>query len=366
MGTVGLVRRLIPALAVLLAVALLGYGAPVARATSPNPIAGDWGLYTGPNDNVYPPYAAATGKTKQVLGRVALHPRAVWYNNLDDMWHVAVRLRQLIADTQHGDPNALVQLSIFREYPDGESRKNVPLTPAEQQAYRDWTDVVAQTIGNTRTLLVLEPDLAMNANDGRRHTQVVDSAVRLGLVNYAARTYSALPRTTVYLDAGASDWMPASDDATNLIAAGVQYARGIAIGATHAAAVGPDVAFGAKVIQTLAARGYPGKTMIEDTSDNGRPYTERQFIRKHHGKVYTDDVVCKTRREQHCMTLGVPPTDNPSIYNKVLHLTARQRADVAQYVDAYIWFGRPWIGGNGTTHTMQRLIGIAKTTPYQH
>ena len=365
MGTVALVRRLIPALVVLLAASLLGYAAPAARATSPNPIAGDWGLYTGPNDFVYPPYASATGKTRQLLGRVALHPRAIWYTSLDTA-RLASRIKQLIADTQHGDPNALVQLAIFREYPDGESHKNVPLTPEEQQAYRDWTDIVAQAIGNTRTLLVLEPDFAMNANNRGHHTQVVDAPVRQSLVAYAAKTYSALPRTSVYLDAGASDWMSPADDAANLIAGGVQYVRGIAVGSTHAAAVGPDVMFGEHVIQQLAARGYPGKTMIEDTSDNGRPYTESQFVKKHHGKVYGDEVVCKSRREQRCMTLGVPPTDNPSRYNRVLHLNARQRAAVAQYVDAYVWFGRPWIGGNGSTHTIQRLLGISRTTPYQH
>lgn len=86
-------RRLIPVLAVLLTASLLGYGAPAARATSPNPIAGDWGLYTGPNDSVYPPYAAAGGKTRELLARVALHPRAVWYTNPDDLVHVASRLK---------------------------------------------------------------------------------------------------------------------------------------------------------------------------------------------------------------------------------------------------------------------------------
>lgn len=364
MGTDHGVRRLIPALVLLLAAALLGYAAPPSRATSPNPIGGDWGIYTGPMDHAYPPYAASTGTTRRLLARVALHPRAVWYTNPDDFAHLDARIKQLIADTQHGDPNVLVQLAIFREYPDGESRINVPLTPQEQQSYRDWTDAVARAIGGTRTLLVLEPDLAIDANRHGRGEVVADPSVRLGLVNYAAQKYSALPRTTVYLDAGASDWLSPAADADNLIAAGVQYVRGIAVGATHAAAVGPDVVFGAKVIRALAARGYPGKTMIEDTSDNGRPYTEAQFRRKYHGDA--EALVCRSRREQRCMTLGVPPTDNPSRYNRLLRLNAVQRADVARYVDAYIWFGRPWLGGNGATYPLSRLIQVAKTTPYQH
>ena len=54
-----------------------------------------------------------------------------------------------------------------------------------------------------------------------------------GLRISAAKLFSALPHTTVYIDAGAADWLSVGQAAWLLENAGVQYARGFSLDDTH-------------------------------------------------------------------------------------------------------------------------------------
>ena len=42
----------------------------------------------------------------------------------------------------------------------------------------------------------------------------------------------------------------------------------------------------------------------------------------------------------------------------------RPNALAAQYVDAYLWFGRPWLYKQAAPFVLDRALTLARTTPY--
>ena len=175
----------------------------------------------------------------------------------------------------------------------------------------------------------------------------------LGLVKAAAAQLSALPRTTVYLDAGDADWLPVDKAAALLVHAGVQYTRGFALGATHYSSASGNVTYAAAVEQALAAKGYPGKRAVLDTADNGRPFTWTYWHahKKTMGSDFDNATVCRSTAPTHpCVTLGHAPT--------------WQVGNAAPYVDAYLWFGRPWLIRQASPYSQSRALWAARTTPY--
>jgi hypothetical protein len=350
-----LLRLLATSLAALVAIAL----APAlpAHATAGNPLAGSWGVHTGRWDRTYPAYAHSSGRKKRLYAKVALRPHAAWMTQ-GDPGTMAKTLTAYIRDTQHGNPNALVQFALFHEWPRGEGRRGVRMTAAEQAQYRRWIDTAVRVIGSTRAMVILEPDLALNGPHG--HT--ADPAVRLSLVKYAAQRLSSLPRTTVYLEAGAPDWLSAKHAVRLLVSAGVAYTRGFALGGTHHTSVGADVNYATAIIGGLTRAGYPGKRAVLDTADNGRPFTYQQYRRHHSHKSFLTPMICRNKRQRTCVTLGVPPTANPTAYARRLHLSAAQTNRLGAYVDAFVWMGRPWRGNNGHAFSPKRLLQAARTT----
>jgi hypothetical protein len=348
-------RLLVASVAALLALVL----APAipAHATSGNPLGGTWGLYTGKWDLTYPTYQRLRGRKKRLAARVALRPHAAWFANPDES-KLVTNLGEYIRNTQHGNPNALVQFALFHQWPGGEKHRNVPMTAQEQAQYRHWIDTVVRVVGSTRALIILEPDLALDAPGG--HT--ADPGVRLSLVRYAAQRLESLPRTSVYLEIGAPDWLSVPTAAQVLVSAGVGYTRGFAVGGTHETPLGKDAVYAAAISRRLAALGYPGRTAVLDTADNGRPFTHRQGSRKYpHGKSYG---VCRNKRERRCLTLGVPPTTNVLAARRGLRLTSAQRSALAGTVDAFVWFGRPWRDQGGATFSANRMVQLGRTTPF--
>lgn len=329
-----------------------------AHASAGNPLTGTWGVHTGRWDKTYPAYAHASGRKKRLYAKVALRPHAAWMTQGDPA-KMAGTLTQYIRDTQHGNPDALVQFALFHEWPRSEARRNIPMTAAEQAGYRRWIDTAVRVIGSTRTLVILEPDLALNGPHG--HT--ADPAVRLSLVRYAAQRLSSLPRTTVYLEAGAPDWLSVRHATQLLVRAGIGYTRGFALGGTHHTSVGADVDYAARIISRLTSAGYPNKRVVLDTADNGRPFTYQQYRRHHSHKSFLTPVICRNKRQRTCVTLGAPPTANPSAYARKLRLNRAQTGRLAAYVDAFVWMGRPWRGNNGAAFSPKRLLQAARTTP---
>ena len=350
-------------LAVIAALAVNCGPAPVALAGVANgglpgtpagdPLAGlPWGTYSGPLDEVFPAYRSATGTDRILLGRVALAPRVRWFGAWYPDGGVRAVIRQYIANVTGGDPDVLAQAAVFRMVPwEGEACRRQP-TLAEQAGYHRWIRAFAAGIGTARMALILQPDLPF-AQCVPRH-----STLPLRLVAQAARIFGALPHTTVYIDAGAADWLSASRAARLLRTAGVAGVRGFALDATHYDATAHEIAYGARIVRALADAGVPGRHFVINTAANGRPFTYQQY----HGPDFDNAAVCVTARSSRCVTLGIPPTTQVAAPRWGLPAGSRRLA--RRMVDAYLWIGRPWLINQADPFDLQRTLALAATTPF--
>jgi endoglucanase len=327
--------------------------AGLSGAPQSNPLAGmAWGNYSGSQDEVFPAYRAATGTDRQLLARIALRPRARWFGAWYPTSGITQTVRAYIANATGGDPAVLAQVAVFRLVPwEGAACRSLP-TAAEQADYHAWIDAFAAGIGSSRVALILQPDLPFGLCVPHH------SRLPLQLVAYAARVFDALAHTTVYIDAGAADWPTVHEAAGLLEMAGVRYARGFALNATHYDATGHEILFGAAVARALAGAHIPGRHFVINTAGNGAPFTYQQY----HGPNFDNAAVCRTRGARRCVTLGIPPTWRVALPQ--WRLSARQRGLAARYVDAYLWFGRPWLDDQSDPFDLPRALSLAATTPF--
>jgi endoglucanase len=89
---------------------------------------------------------------------------------------------------------------------------------------------------------------------------------------------------------------------------------------------------------------------VIDTADNGQAFTWSQYYAKHPRGDFDNAETCRTRIETQCDTLGIPPTPNTG--------------GAADVVDAYLWFGRPWLYRQASPFRLDRALAVARTTPY--
>jgi endoglucanase len=333
-----------------------------AVAGAGNPLAGrTWGVYRGNGDQAWAPYTRATGTTKQLLGEIALRPRAKWFGGWIPDSQIAAKVRAYVANSQAGDPQALVQMAIFRMRPwEHDACKRLP-TPAEQASYKRWIGAFASAVGSAHAAIVLQPDgpFALCAPGG--------STLPSRLVGYSARVLGALPNTSVYIDAGAADWPAAGrqggvDAAVRiLMPAGIQYVRGFALNSTHYSATADEVARGAAIARALAARGVPGKHFVVNTSSNGHPFTFGSYT----GADPDNAFVCRSKDEpasRTCVTLGIPPTAD--VADPRWGLSAGTNQLARTYVDGYLWFGRPWLYRQADPFVTSRAVQLVRSSPY--
>ncbi|MEU4044435.1 glycoside hydrolase family 6 protein [Streptomyces antibioticus] len=107
---------------------------------------------------------------------------------------------------------------------------------ADAAAYDAWVQGVAQGIGNGKALTVVEPDgLALlpkdcGANADPTGTQTTE---RIASVRSAVETLARRPATSVYIDAGSSNWQPVGTIAQRLLDAGLDKAQGFALNVSN-------------------------------------------------------------------------------------------------------------------------------------
>jgi endoglucanase len=331
-------------------------------AAADNPLAGrPWGVYKGAAEQSWPPYVSATGTRKTLLGRIALRPKAKWFGGWIPNTQIADKVRAYVTNSQAGNPDALVQMTVFRMKPwEHEACTRLP-TVAEQASYKDWTNRFAAAVGTAHAAIVLQPDgpFALCAPGG--------STLPSSLIAYSARKLSALPNTSVYVEAGAADWPAAGrqggvDAAVRiLVQGGVRYARGFALNGTHYSSTPNEVARGAAIVSALAAKGIPGKHFVVNTSSSGHPFTFGSYT----GADPDNAFVCSTRSDpvaRTCVTLGIPPTSD--VANAKWGLPAATRSLAATYVDGYLWFGRPWLYRQADPFVLSRALQLVRSTPY--
>ena len=326
-----------------------------AAQVAANPLSAQpWGVYKGSGDQAWAPYARSSGQTKQLLAKIALRPKAKWFGDWIPENQVQKKVRAYVANASGGNPGSLVQLTVFNLKPwEHDACRRLP-TASEQAHYKRWVDAFARGVGAQRTALILQPDgpFATCTPGG--------STVPSQLIAYAAKRFSALPRTAVYIDGGAADWPYRSSSAAVdfLVRDGIAYTRGVALNSTHYSATGDEVERGTAIVTELARRGITGKHVVVNTSSNGRPFVFGDAP----GNDPDNATVCASRTSVHCVTLGIPPTTD--VANARWGLTEAQRAHARQYVDGYLWFGRPWLYRQADPFLMGRALQLVRTSPF--
>lgn len=321
-------------------------------ASRSNPLAGmRWGVYSGSADNSpYPFYQRAGGAARKLLAKIALRPLMFSFGDWFSDGEIRSVAQQFVAQLTDGNPAVLAQVAIFRLDPwEGAACPHGYWGAADQASYRKWIDAFAAGIGSSRVALVLQPDLAF--------ATCAPSRVPLELVNYAARRFSALPHTTVYIDGGVHYWPSFSRALWMLEQAGVRYARGFALNTTEYDATGAELEYGARLAQALAAAGIPGKHFLINTAENGAPFLNGQYP----GNAQNPRV-CRSRLDRLCATLGIPPTTN--VASPRWDLSAGDRALARRYADAYVWVGRPWLDNGSGPFDFSRALGLVASSPW--
>ena len=157
-----------------------------------------------------------------------------------------------------------------------------------------------------------------------------------------------------------ADWL--RDDpakaADILEPAGVAGVRGFALNSTHYSSTAREIRFGTRVVRELASRGIPDKHFVINTSSNGKPFAGYSYT----GPNFDNARVCGSLIDTECVTLGIPPTLD--VANPEWGLTHRNNRRARRHVDAYLWFGRPWLYNQADPFDLQRALAITSTTPY--
>ena len=176
--------------------------------TAPNPLVGTkWFV-----DRMEPAYgqwrkwkrAGQTGKA-DTIWRLAREPRFRWFGALHQPAHAeegarlpqprAVRPARLRPDDgRHAPPGA----GVRPDYLAGGR--------AEDRRTMKWYDQFAAAVGDARVVIAFEPD-SLGTIDCLARSRRDD---RLRMLRHGVDVLSQLPNATIYLEAGASDWEPAT------------------------------------------------------------------------------------------------------------------------------------------------------------
>jgi endoglucanase len=324
------------------------------RGTPDNPLVRPWGVYQGPSEMPWLPYLAAPADQQALLDKIVQRPKATWFGAWQPNIDITERVENYLAMTTGGDPDVLAQITIFRMVPwERDACDRLP-TAAEQASYYEWIDGFAAGVHDTHLAVVMQPDapFGLCAPGG--------SQLPLHMVRYAVRKLSALANTSVYIEAGAADWL--RDDPQEalkiLVPAGIRDARGFALNGTHYDSTERQIRFSAAISKALKDRGIPGKYAVINTAENGRPFKGYEYD----GPNFDNARVCTSAEERRCVTLGIPPTIDVDSPQWGLPAADRKLAD--RYVDAYLWFGRPWLFNQAQPFDLQRALQLTRTTPY--
>ena len=325
-----------------------------------DPIAGmTWGNYTGTDDEIWPTYEAATGRDKQLLGEMALRPEANWFGHWETPAEIKGVTAGYISDVTHGDSTVLAQLTDFALSPWEGQLCSVAETPALISSYHQWNDGFAAGIGNSRALVVMQPDLTEVKNTCLSSQT---RATYLQEVAWATRKLDSLQHTTVYLDAGSSDWASVPVETSLLVQSVIKWARGFALDATHYASTQSEITYGMQIAKALASRGYKDKHFIIDTAENGSPFNYHQLTAA--GSTGNVPACQSPGNPSLCQTFGIPPTWQVALPE--WKLGGHYDALAEKYVDGYVWFGRPWLYAQSTEFDCELVEQMAQSTPFPY
>ncbi len=143
----------------------------------------------------------------------------------------------------------------------------------DSRAYSSWIDTIAETIGDSPTVIILEPnslsklpggnscDLGGPEGGKTRYAQLSDAVERLG----------RLPNTAVYLDGGQQHWPAVENAATRLIEAGIDRADGFYLNASGFQPTAQIEAYGIKLAKCVHVVRSTGRNDCLDAEIDAVP-----------------------------------------------------------------------------------------------
>jgi len=287
-------------------------------------------------------YTANSTSDRSVFQRVVLTPRARWFGQ----WYPGTgggtaNIKSVMEGYVHvvtGDnPDVGVQAATFGINPwEGSAchLKSTQMSSQARQQYLVWLRNFIAGLGNARAMIVVQPDLWFSQCD-KAHPKYLVQQVRM-----TVRLLAKRPRTTLYLDAGASDWMHPRSAVKLLKACGVQYIRGFALGATHYVSDNDQYWYGRSLVNLLRHMGIRGKHFIINRSYNGHPF--RANLKKPFFILHP----CTSPNSHSCVAIGRVPYIPPG-----------------GLCDGYVWFGLPW-QNNTRQSTYDEFLAVAGNSPY--
>jgi endoglucanase len=282
--------------------------------SSPNPLAG----LTFYNDPESPSMQAwrslqRSGQRAKadLIGKIANQPKALWLGRFTRP-NFFVKVRRLIEPAR-----ARGEVPIFTVLR-AQSTKCSPDYqgggPAEDARTRNWYENLARAIGDDRVVIAFEPD-SLGTIDCLARSRRDD---RIRLLAHGVDVLSRLPNATIYLEAGASDWEPATRTANQLRAIGIAKVRGFMLNVTHYDWTRANIEHGLQI-----SRLTGGKHFVINTAENGRgPVHVKRWIDRSRNIWRRITVWCNPGLRG----LGPAPTTDTSRPDKV---------------DAYLWINRP-------------------------
>ena len=209
-------------------------------------------LYVDPTTQAYAAWEAASGQDKDLLAKIALTPQSYWVGD----WADADETRQQVADYT-GRAAAAGQTGVLTVYAiPGRDCGNHSGGGVPESEYARWVDTVASGIeGNP--IVVLEPDALAQLGD------CDGQGDRVGYLRYAAASLTAAG-ARVYVDAGHSGWLSASEAARRLQLIGFTDAVGFALNTSNYQTTADTQAYAEQVSSQVGGRPY-----VIDTSRNG-------------------------------------------------------------------------------------------------
>jgi endoglucanase len=253
------------------------------------------------------------------VGRIALQPQFKWFGrwNENDKGGTAGAIHSYIERAQQDQPGSVPQVVTLRHqgklcgggYSGGGA--------SEDARTRRWYDDFARGVGNARVVIGFEPDSLGTLDCLARSRR----NARLATLAYGVDVLSRLPRATIYLEGGASDWEPAARTAKQLRRIGIAKVRGFMLNVTHYDWTANNIRHGLSI-----SRRVGGKPFIISTSFNGRgPVHYRRWVNRRKNIWRTVNVWC------HPLMRGLGPAPTTATANPK--------------VDAYLYIGRPGFSG---------------------
>jgi endoglucanase len=247
-----------------------------------------------------------------IIWKLAREPRFRWFGKFTAP-RMQKKIRGYLDRVQCDQPGTVPLMVVMRHQGKGCSGTYRAGGVAEDRRTMRWYDDFANSVGNNRVVIAFEPDslgtVDCLARDRRK--------ARLDVLRYGVDRLSQLPNATIYLEAGASDWEPATRTAKQLRYIGVSKVRGFMLNVTHHDWTRANILHGLQI-----SRMVGGKHFIINTSYNGRgPLHYRKWINRAKHRWRTINVWC------HPGLRGLGPAPTTATANPM--------------VDAYMYINRP-------------------------